>query len=306
MKPPPALPANTVRWLILLLCGAAGCQTAPTIAEKPVTTAPATLRLCGHQVPAKRSAVEAEILRHVAPGLPVEAARTRMEELGFACLYAGVLHEKPAVYRPAPTAVNLPELLGIQAPDPSRLRRWNSLVCTRSVNEFGTWGHFYFPLTVLLPYDEEGRVTGVEVDRFLPELSRHAEFFARRPELREPIGLPVEQARAVMEAHRFCCADVRPQKPSDGPRPYLDCRAYDETPLGGQIVRVHLYYDAAGQVTEAEVIQKVGSFDGLLCMLPNGSDTLAGGVVKAAVFPVRLGTLLMLSSVVPRPGRCPR
>jgi len=293
MKPPPVLRADTIPWLFLLLCGVAGCQTAPVLVRNPDTKGPPTVRLCGHEVPAERFAVQAEILRHVAPGLPVEAARTAMEELGFACLYGGFSDKKPAGYLPAPS---LPELLGICARNASQTERFHSLVCTLSLNEIGNWSCFY-PLTVTLPYDEQGRITQVQAAGLMPALSRHAAFFASRPGLREPIGLSVEQARAVMEAYRFHCAEACPEKRCDGRGPYLNCYAYDEDALGGRIVRVHLFYDPAGRVTEAELIQKVGEFDGLLCMVPNSSDTLAGGVVKAVVFPVRLAAVLMLAGL---------
>jgi hypothetical protein len=248
----------------------------------------------GHAVPADRSAVQAEVLQHVAVGLPVEAARTGMEALGFACLYGGFSDKKPCGYLPPRT---LPEVLGTDRGYAARAKRFHSLVCTTTVNGVGNWGQFYFPLTVTLPYDEGGRVTEVEVTGLLPTLSPYAAFFRRWPELREPIGLSVEQARAVMEAHQFCCAYARPAKPTGELRPYLDCYAYDERALGGDIVRVHLFYDQAGTVTEAEVIQKAGNFDGLRCMLPNRSDTPADGVVKAVLLPARLSAVLLLEYV---------
>jgi hypothetical protein len=252
------------------------------------------VRLSGHEIPAEQLAVEAELLRHVAPGLPVKAARTSMEALGFRCRYWGVFDKKPAKYLPTRS---LPEVLGICARDASRDRLFHSLVCTLSLNEIGNWSPFYFPLTVTLPYDEEGRITEVELAALKRVPSPHAGFFVRRPELREPIGLSLEQARSVMEAHKFCCTSVVPEKGVEGQRPYLDCQAYAENLLGGQIVRVHLFYDAAGRVTEAEVIQKVGEFDGLRCMLPNSSDTLASGVVKAVVLPVRLYAVMVIAGL---------
>jgi hypothetical protein len=67
MKPPLVLWANALRGLFLFLGGVAGCQTAPALVENPDTKASPTLRLCGHEVPAERSAVQAEILRQVTP-----------------------------------------------------------------------------------------------------------------------------------------------------------------------------------------------------------------------------------------------
>jgi hypothetical protein len=268
----------------------AGCQTARAVAVNLDRHIPATVMLLGHAVPADRSAVQAEVLGHVAVGLPVEAARAGMEELGFACLYGGFYDKKPCLYLPDRT---LQEMLGSDSGYAARAKRFHSLVCTTAVNEVGNWSQFY-SLAVTLPYDEEGRVTAVEVSEVLPTLSRYAAFFRRRPELPEPIGLSVEKAGAMMEAHQFCCAYAHPDKQAGDRRPYLDCYAYDERLLDGDIVRVHLFYDQAGRVTEAEVIQEAGYFDGLRCMLPNRSDSLAGGVLKAAVFPVRLSAVLML------------
>jgi hypothetical protein len=250
--------------------------------------------LLGHAIPADRSAIQAEILGHVALGLPVEAARSGMEELGFKCLYGRFSDKNPCGYLPPRT---LPELLGTDNGYASRAKRFHSLVCTTRVNRVGNWSQLYFPITVTLPYDEDGRITDVEVANLLPTQSPYAGFFQRRPELREPIGLSVEEARAVMQGHQFLCAHARPAKQTGDRRPYLDCYAYDERPLGGDIVRVHLFYDEAGTVTEVEVIQWEGEFDGLCCMLPNRSDTLAGGVVKAALLPARLSAILLLAYV---------
>src|ERR1700730_6365896 len=91
---------KTMPGLFLLLCGLAGCRTAPTVTENPVTQTPPTIRLCGCEVPAESAAVQTEVLRHVAPGLPVETAHTRLEAFGFHCLYAGAYDKKPVSYHP--------------------------------------------------------------------------------------------------------------------------------------------------------------------------------------------------------------
>jgi len=294
MRHPLTAWANTIPRLFLLLCGVAGCQTVPAVAVNPDLPIPETVIFLGRPVPADRSAVQAEVLRHVAPGLPVDAAHAGMEELGFTCLYGGFSDKKPCLYLPPRT---LPELLGSDSGYAARAKHFHSLVCTTAVNGVGDWSQFSFPLTVTLPYDEEGKVTEVEVTEVLPTLSPYAAYFRRRPELREPIGLPVEQARAVMEANKFCCAYGRPEKQAGDRRPYLDCYAYDERLLDGDIIRVHLFYDKAGRVTEAEVIQKAGDFDWLRCLLPNPGDSLAGGVFKAVAFPVRLSADLIFMSL---------
>ncbi len=280
--------------LFLLLCGVAGCQTAPPAVPAPAPKPPPTIRLCGREMPAEAAAVEAEVLRQVAPGLPLEDAHARMQELGFRCLYAGALVKKPKRYHPR---LGLFQALGAYGPKEAIDKRFHSLVCTLSANEAGNWGERYFPVTVSLPYDEGGRLTEVEVTLGRPQPSRYAHFFARRPELREPVGLPAEQARAVMEAHQFHCAYHPPDEKDGRRQPYLDCYAYDEAPLGGNVVRAHLFYGPDGVVTEAEVVQRPGEWDDLRCMLPNDSDTVAGGLVKTVVFPVRLYAAIVVAGL---------
>jgi len=274
---------KTLLWLFLLLCGPGGCQTAPQVIATPAPKSPPLIRLCGHEVPAEANAVQEEVLRHLAPGLPVETAQAHMEELGFHCLYGGMFKTKPVLYHPART---LPEL--IFGRNAKRDKHFHSLVCQLSRNEIGTWGQRHFAIILNLPYDEQGNITEVEVAHVWSMTSRYASFFAHRSEFREPIGLPVEQAQAAMEAQKFQCAQASPEGAGRVGQPYLDCYAFDETPLGGRIVRVRLFYDETRKVTEAEVVQKPGAFDELRCMLPNSSDTLAGGVLKAVVFPARL------------------
>src|SRR5262249_20997955 len=216
-----------------------------------------------------------ELLPHVYPGLAVETARARLEELGFRCRYAGVFARKPQAYHPTRS---LPEVIGGR--DAGKDKLFHTLVCSNPRDEIGNWGRRYFPVTVNLPYDENGIVTEVEVPPVLPQVSRYAAFFARRPDLREPVGLPVEQARALMQAQKFRCAYAASGGNGQGGRPFLDCHAYDETPLGGNIIRVHLFYDATQTVTDAKVVQERGGFDDLRCMLPNPTDSLGQGVFK--------------------------
>jgi hypothetical protein len=283
-----------MRRVLLLLCGVAGCQTAPPAAEAPLAQAPPVIRLGGRELPAEAAAVRAEVLRHVAPGLPVQTARARLEELGFRCRYGGVLDKMPVSYHPTRT---LPEL--ITGRDADRDRRFHSLVCKSERSEVGNWGRRYFPVTVVLPYDEDRAVTEVEVPDFRPQVSRYAGFFARRPDLREPVGLPVEEARALLEAHKFRCSPAVAAQGARPGLPYLDCQAYIESLLGGEIVRVRLFYDYDDDrtVTEAEVVQTRGEFDDLQCMLPNSSDTPAEGALKALVFPARLYAALVVGGL---------
>jgi hypothetical protein len=281
------------RIALLLLTVLAGCQgpglAPPPPAEKP---APPTLRLFGAEVPAEPAAIQAAVLRQVPPGTEIEAARARLEACGFRCLYGGMLAKKPAKYHPTRS---LPEL--VAGRDEAWDRLWHSLVCRVDRTEAGNWGGRYFEVKVLLPYDESGLVTAVEVPPLWPRVSRYSPCFARRADLKEPVGLPLEQARAAMEAHGFHCAD-RPS--GSGPRdhrPCLACYHYAESPLGGGILRIHLFYDETRTVRDVEVVQQPGELDELRCMLPNEDDTLGSGVLKAAVFPVRLYAAIVVGGL---------
>jgi hypothetical protein len=216
-----------------------------------------------------------------------------MEQAGFHCLYNGNLAKRPTVYHPCRS---LPELL--VGRDERKDKRFHTLVCTLLLSETGNWGQRYFSLTVLLPYDENGLVTEVEVHSSRPRDSYCAGFFARRPTLREPVGLPLEKAQALMQAQHFQCTDTRPDSRRGDSRPYLYCLAYDETPLGGKIIRAHLFYDETRTVTEVEVEQEPKQFDELLCILPNSGDTIGEGVFKGIVFPARLYAAIVVDGLL--------
>jgi hypothetical protein len=281
------------RVLVLLLCALAGCQTAPPVPEPLVPKPTTTIRLFGHEIPAEAAVVQAEVLQHVSAGQPAETARAQMEACGFHCLYGGTFDKMPAIYHPVRT---LPELLGGRNEKKDRL--FHSLVCRIDRSEIGNWGGRYFEVKVLLPYDENGLVSAVEVPRLWSRVSRCTAFFARHPELKEPVGLPVEQARALMQAQQFVCTDVAPPSSARDRRPYLACCAYHETPLGGNIIRVRLIHDQTRTVRDVEVVQKPGDFDELLCMLPNQSDTVGEGVFKGLVFPFRLYAALVVDGLI--------
>jgi hypothetical protein len=64
-----------------------------------------------------------------------------------------------------------------------------------------------------------------------------------------PVGTPVEQARAVMEAHGFHCSDDRRSGPAT-----LECKAHSYLGcLVTEYIRVTLYLEA-GKVSRAEVV----------------------------------------------------
>lgn len=137
----------------------------------------------------------------------------------------------------------------------------------------------YSVLVVLLTGGADA-VADVQVG-LKPECHSHEDFFARRPELHEPVGLPVEEARARMAAAGFRC--------TAGPGGTVDCAAFDEWLLGGSVVRVSLHPDAAGVVREARVPDKSAWFDAERCMWPHGDESTTEAVCKRAVFPLRLG-----------------
>lgn len=280
-------------WMLLVLGGLVGCQATPAVVTKPAVPQPSVIWFCGHEMPADQEAIRTEVRRHVGPGLPVESARERLGQLGFYGLYAGVYKEKPVSYLPAYTLTER-----IFGRDPRRDKNFHSLICRASGYEIGHWNQYHYLVTVSLPYDESGLITEVEVACSPLRTGRYANFFARHPDLHEPLGLPIEQAQALMQAHKFHCAYKSPEKGSAEQRHSLNCYAYDEYVLGGIIVRVQLLYDETRTVTGIEVAEKPGDFDGLRCMLPNNSDTVAGGIVKAVVFPVRLYTVIVVAGVM--------
>jgi hypothetical protein len=290
------MPRSIVVYLLVLGLLVPGCVTSPpspAIFKQPAANPPSVIHLCGHRVSSESDAVRAEVLRYVSPGLPVETAQARLEELGFRGLYGDMVKKKPASYHPTRS---LPEL--VVGRDPQKDKNFHSLVCRISGKEYGNWGQYSFPIRVTLPYDEAGIITEVEVTCLPRKTSRYAALLMDRLGPQGPIGMPVEQARTLMEARKFHCSDRNLQSPGTDRQPYLDCYAYDEHPLGGNIVRVHLFYDQSRTVTEAEVVEKPGTFDDLRCMLPNNSDTVTGGILKTIVFPVRLYTAIVVAGLI--------
>ncbi len=162
--------------LDLLLPGCATHPVSPAVVEKPVVKPPPPLiRLCGHEVPADSDAVRDEVLHFISPGLPVETAKERMEELGFRCLYGDMVKKKPAKYHPPRT---LPEL--IAGRDLQWDKKFHSLVCKSSGKEIGNWGQYFYPIIVTLPYDENGRIMEVEVVCNPRKMGRYANLLADR------------------------------------------------------------------------------------------------------------------------------
>jgi hypothetical protein len=265
--------------VLLLLCGLAGCQTTPRVAQEPPPTP--VIRLCQHDVPAEESAITQELTQYVAPGMPLESARARLEPLGFR-----VFGTIPKAYRSTP--VNVRELLS--GFDNKAEKNVNKVELRTSCDEIGAWGQRCIPLRVVLYFDKDMKVGEMKVDRvgFRGQKLRFAWYFSRRPNLREPLGMSVDEARKMMEAEGFRCKLVTSDRHEKSGRPYLYCRAVAETPLGGSIIRVRLFHDEAGKVTDTRVLKEEEPFDELLCTLPDSGDTLVHAALKTVVFPVRL------------------
>jgi hypothetical protein len=278
------------RTVLALCCGLAGCLTAPRVVTTQGPRPVPRIRLCQHDVPVEETAIRQELLQVAVPGMPLKVARVRLEAQGFRLFSA-----MPAKYRRSPA--NLPEL--ISGFDQATERRANSVQFYTNSDEVGAWGQRYFALRILVYFDENMDVTDIEVppvpSRGQP--TRFAWYFARRPDLHEPMGLSVEQARAMMEEAGFRCTPVTTDDHEKSGRPYLYCRAVAETPLGGSIVRVRLFHDDAGTVTDTRVLQDPEFCDEILCMLPDRDDKLAYAVFKTIVFPARLYASLVVGGL---------
>jgi len=221
------------------------------------------------------------LMQYVVTGMPLEAARAMLEPLGFK-----VFGAMPKAYRSAPG--NVREL--ISGFDNEAKKNVNKVELHISCDEIGAWGQRCIPFRVLLYFDKDMKVAEIIIDRVgsMGQKPRFAWYFARRPNLREPLGMSVDEARKMMEAEGFRCKLVISDKHEKSGRPFLYCRAVAETPLGGSIIRVRLFHDEAGKVTDTHVLKEEEPFDELLCMLPDSGDTLVHAALKTVVFPVRL------------------
>ena len=73
-------------------------------------------------------------------------------------------------------------------------------------------------------------------------------------------------------------------------QPILFCQAWDENPIGGEIIRVRLLLDKTGNVREGRVQEDSEWFDNEACMLPRAEESASRTAGKVALFPVRLAT----------------
>ena len=110
------------------------------------------------------------------------------------------------------------------------------------------------------------------------------DFFQRRPELTEPVGLPLPQACDRLRAAGFICGEVR-QTPRGKE---VMCEAFEETAIDGKVIRVRLSLDEAGNVCDTQTRFPAEWFDAERCLLPGPGDSPGWYGVKCLLFPVRL------------------
>lgn len=157
----------------------------------------------------------------------------------------------------------------------------------------GAWRLFSQHVLVVLVGDDRQQLKDVAIAEgkaFLPQV----QFFRERPDLTEPVGLTGDQARVHMEKFGFRCA----ARTEDG-QAVLFCQAWNENPLGGEVIRVRLFLDPLGVVRECRVQEESEWFDNEACMLPRSDDSPALAGFKTAVFPVRLATRYALCAMFP-------
>jgi hypothetical protein len=235
------------------------------------------------EVEAEPNAVKEVVLRHLPPGTAMERALASLQDQGFSCReYSnwGWFFNRTELI-PAGIRLTLDQIQRIYAQ-----RKQQPMFCYATLKGRAEW-HLdsYCVLLVLIP-DAAGALLDVEtgVGR-----RRHWNegFFKQRPELHDPVGLPLEEARTqLVNAGFYCMGDAK--DPEKDARPYVLLVAYDENLLGGKVVRVHLYSDNAGVVRETQVVEEPDFFDQEKCMLPHGDETPTWAVCKGALFPVRV------------------
>jgi hypothetical protein len=234
------------------------------------------------------------VLRHLPPGTPIDQARSALEGQGFSCRADDT---KPLLL--LNTVELIPREVYVSFAVRERLRRVKDcrpVYCVATLRGAQEWHlHSYRVLVVLVP-DVAQTVQDVEVGVGPLSQSSSEAFVEARPGLHEPVGMPVEEARARMAAAGFRCSGVEPGGADGDPRPHVRCEAYNENPLWGNIVRVSLYPDEAGVVREVKLLPDGGVADTVRCMLPHDDDTPAWAVCKTALFPVRVGLDVALFS----------
>lgn len=255
-------------------CGSVPLQPAPPLRED--------VRLFQQEIPARPEAIDAKVQEKVAIGTTLTQATSILTATGFDCR-----KEDLAAFFTSPVPAEIEQEVG-RTGQYARLHRkpdHDRIYCIVRKDVLGQWGKEYETVLVLLQVDRASVVQSI--DTFAARKPHHcAEFFRAHPDLDEPAGLPLERAKERMEANGFRCS---PQKDNEG-HPCTLCEAHEEWVLGGKIIRVKLFTDAAGIVRDSEVVRKGELFDAERCMLPSEQDSRAQAWCKAAVFPVREAT----------------
>jgi hypothetical protein len=190
---------------------------------------------------------------------------------------------------------------GVKLPNEIQNRRLaerdrQSIYCLGMPPQLEEWHLKSFTVLVILIPDDMQLLRDVEVG-LASKQPRNIAFFQKRPDLHEPVGLPIETARDRMTAAGFRCSDVCPGKPGEDPHSYIHCESFDESLLGGHIVRVRLYVDESGRICESKILDKAELFDAERCMWLHGDESRAQTVGKAAAYPVRLSCRYALLTV---------
>jgi hypothetical protein len=275
--------------LVCCCCAAlAGCLAVPPPVEKPPPPRPLHTILLFEPVEPEREALTKVVLRHIPLGTPIDQAREILGQQGFVC-------------RPFSTwaADLIPSGISLSPEVHQRLlaaRHQRPVYCHAVRQDLQEWHLQSYDILVVLIPDETQTIRDVEVG-IGSKRHPNADFFRCRPELQEPAGLPAEEARARMEAAGFRFPGSEPEGSDKGTRPHLFCQAYDESVLGGRIIRVNLYPDESGLIRGAKVLDRGEWFDAEQCMLPHADEPASRAVCKATLFPVRVGCRYVLYSV---------
>jgi predicted nucleotidyltransferase len=281
----------------LFLCCAllAGCQTIPTSWAPTPPPAPHTILLF-EETPPKCDAIKQTVLRHIPPGTPIEQAQAILEQHEFTCRP----YSKPSFFL---ATSDPPVPRGIYVPNDVHKRLFQErerqpVYCQATLHEVEEWHLQSYTVLVVLIRDDANRLRDVEVGVSFQKRHENFAFFQLRPDLHEPLGLPIEAARARMTAAGFRCSELEADRAGPDPRPHVHCEAFNEWLLGGQIVRVHLYPDEAGVIRESKVLEKASLFDPERSMWLHGDESTAEALAKGALYPVRLGVRYTLITAV--------
>jgi hypothetical protein len=209
-----------------------------------------------------------------------------LEEQGFSCkrysAWTGALNRSALI----PPDFELPaEAMRRLHAD----RDYRPLYCHATLPELREWHLESQRVLIVLVPDETQHVSDVVVAVGKKQLHWNIQFFESRPDLHEPLGQSIDQAKAQMAAAGFNCTGVEPKGADGDPRPHVRCKTFDENWMGGRIVRVHLYPDESGIIREAKVLTETDFLDPERCMLPHGDEPTGQAILKCALFPAREG-----------------